>query len=142
MEREPTSGEAGGVQARLHQMGFSAVSERRDDAAFGDTEITFERGSTLVRLVRDRGQWFVEATARGWSGWFAPTIWRSLLIGSMPSTDAVPYEGQARRLLDDLVSIASVTDRASEHDLSQLLDWRSRRAEARRGLPPSPGTKT
>jgi hypothetical protein len=128
------------VEPRLRARGYHVVSERHDDASFGDAEVTFERGATVVRVVRDRGQWFVEATAKGWSEWFAPTIWRALLSGSMPPLDAVPFDGQAQSLFDDLHRIESVTEAASDTDLDQLHDWRARRAEARQALPPESGT--
>ncbi len=140
MVHEPAQDEVQVVEAPLRARGYHVVSERYDGASFGDAEVTFERGATLVRVVRDRGQWFVEATARDWSEWFAPTIWRALLTGSMPSPEAVPFEGQAQSLFDDLDRIESVTDDASNTDLDQLHDWRARRAEARRALPPDSGT--
>lgn len=135
----PVPNEVALLDARLGARGYRVVSERHDDARFGDAEVVFERERTLVRVVRDRGQWFVEAKATTWDEWFAPTIWRAMLTAAMRSIDAVSFDGQVQLLLDDLDRIEHVTDDPSGTELGELQLWRARRAEARRALPPDAG---
>jgi hypothetical protein len=136
MAHDTVPDEVGAVESHLRDRGYDLVSESRDEASFGDTQMTFERGRTLVRLVRDRGQWFLEATAATWDDWFAPTIWHALLTDSMPTLADAEFAVQGRLLLDDLDQIEAVTGDAAAGQLARLLDWRARRAEARRALPP------
>jgi hypothetical protein len=37
---------------------------------FGDEQHVWEQGGALVRLTRDRGQWWCELSRRGWNDWF------------------------------------------------------------------------
>jgi hypothetical protein len=37
---------------------------------FGDEQRVWERDGALVRLTRDRGQWWCELSHRGWTEWF------------------------------------------------------------------------
>jgi hypothetical protein len=136
MARDPDPDDGRAVEAQLDDRGYDLIHERRDDAAFGDTEMIFQRGATLVRLVRDRGQWFVDATASAWEDWFAPTIWRALLTDSMPALGAADLAVQGRMMFDDLDRIEAAASDASPRELEKLRHWRARRAEARRALPP------
>lgn len=126
--------EAEALADDLQRRGYSVAEERYDEASFGNTLIVLERDTTRVRLVRDRGQWFVEVA--GGHDWFSPVIWRAFLESSMPPVEIVPLAVQARWLLDDLGRIQAIGD-LTEDQLADLNDRRSRRAAARRELPPS-----
>jgi hypothetical protein len=44
--------------------------EARASSSFGDQLDVWERDGALVRLTRDRGQWWCDLSRRGWSDWF------------------------------------------------------------------------
>lgn len=46
------------------------VDSARVSEGFGDEQQVWERDGALVRLTRDRGQWWCELSRRGWSDWF------------------------------------------------------------------------
>src|SRR5438067_1243370 len=96
------SSEAQALIDRLQARGYLAIEERYDERRFGDAVVTLKRDSTLIRLVRDRGQWFVEVCGPGGEDWFAPIIWSAFLDSSMPSLETASFDAQARALLDDL----------------------------------------
>jgi hypothetical protein len=132
--------EVNDLGAELRRRGYFVADERYDDDAFGNALILFERDGTLVRVMRDRGQWFAEVSAAGWNDWFAPIIWRALLGSSMPSLEPTAFADQAQALLDDLDRIEATNRSSDDEQLARLRAWRSRRAEARRALPPRPAT--
>lgn len=49
-----------------NQLGLSRESERTNAAAFGDTEVFFGDNCVRIRLLRDRGDWFVDVAAVSW----------------------------------------------------------------------------
>jgi hypothetical protein len=50
--------------------GEFAVGSARVSEGFGDEQQVWERDGALVRLTRDRGQWWCDLSHRGWSDWF------------------------------------------------------------------------
>lgn len=55
----------------LHVQSFKTVRDTSSPANFGDRYLRLARDDTGVRLVRDRGQWFIDLSARAWGGgWF------------------------------------------------------------------------
>jgi RHS repeat-associated protein len=122
--------------------GYGIDEERYDPDAFGNVLIALRRGETLIRAVRDRGQWFAEVSAAGWNDWFSPIIWRALLAGSLPTLEPAPFRTQAAALLSDLDRIEAAARDGDAEGLDRLRAWRSRRAEARRALPPNPASWT
>jgi hypothetical protein len=98
--------------------------------------LVLARSSTLVRVVRDRGQWFIEISASVWDDWFAPLVWHSVLNETMPASEARPFTSQAALVLEDLDEIEALTRTAGDAVRRRLKKRRTRRAEARRQLPP------
>lgn len=126
-----------GAQALLDDLlgrGYSVGEKRYDNERFGDALIVVGRETTRIRLIRDRGEWFVEVA--GADDWFSPVVWRAFLQSAMPSLEIVPFEAQARWLLEDLDRIEALDRDLTEDQLAGLRTWRSRRAQARRELPP------
>jgi hypothetical protein len=121
----------------LLRRGFAVVEERYDEDSFGDALVVLERNGTLVRLVRDRGQWFVEVADAAGGDWFAPVVWHAFLESSMPPLETASFEAQAQLLLADLARIGTANSDLGDQELADLRGWRSRRAEARRGMPPT-----
>ncbi|MGH7643938.1 MAG: hypothetical protein ACRENX_13190 [Candidatus Dormibacteria bacterium] len=128
------------VRALLDELlrrGYAIGEERYDESSFGNALVILKRNDTVVRLVRDRGQWFVEVAGAAEGDWFAPVIWHAFLESSMPPLEATSLDGQAQLLLADLARIETTNSDFSEQDLAGLQTWRSRRAEARRAMPPT-----
>jgi hypothetical protein len=128
------------VEALLHdlkQRGFTVVEERYDEAIFGNFVIVADHGETAVRVIRDRGQLFVEIASAKGDDWFCPVIWRSFLESTEPPVDIVPLGSQVEWLLGHLDSVEAVNHDITETQLADLRSRRSRRAEARRLLPPT-----
>lgn len=121
----------------LGRRGYAIGEERYDEDSFGNGLIVLERNDTLVRLVRDRGQWFVEVAGAAGSDWFAPVVWHAFLESSMPPLETASFDEQSELLLADLDRIETVSDGFGEQELADLRAWRSRRAEARRTMPPA-----
>lgn len=65
-----TEAEAGLVTSRLSSEGFSHANRKTDPDHFGDEQTTLSRGQALVRLTRDRGQWWCDLSLAGWADWF------------------------------------------------------------------------
>ena len=65
-----------------------------------------ERETTRIRLVRDRGQWFIEVA--GGDDWFSPLVWQAFLESSMPSVEIVPLDAQARCYLTISAKIEAI----------------------------------
>jgi hypothetical protein len=128
------------VRALLDELlgrGYATGEERYDEDSFGNALVVLERDGTLVRLVRDRGQWFVEVAGAAEGDWFAPVVWHAFLESSMPPLDTTSFDVQAQLILADLGRIETTNSNFSEQDLAGLRAWRSRRAEARRAIPPT-----
>jgi hypothetical protein len=119
----------------LTNRGYRITEERYEPDAFGNALVTLGRDATLIRVVRDRRQWFAEASADGWGDWFSPVVWNAMLRSSLPSIEVKPLEQQTAMLLDDIEQIEDASGQDGE-TLELLRIWRSRRAEARRNLAP------
>jgi hypothetical protein len=65
-----TDDDAGAVRRWLELDQFHHVSSIGGDAAaFGDRQDVWEREGTLVRLTRDRGQWWYDVSRSGTNVW-------------------------------------------------------------------------
>jgi hypothetical protein len=65
-----TPGEVEAVTSWLRSEGFSSVGRVVSPDHFGDEQSTWSRGQALVRLTRDRGQWWCDLSLVGWTEWF------------------------------------------------------------------------
>jgi hypothetical protein len=125
------------VLDELIRRGYSITDGRYDENSFGDALVVLERNGTLVRLVRDRGQWFVEVGPAPGDVWFSPVVWHAFLESSMPPLETTSFDAQAQLLLADLARIEMANRNLGEQELAALRGWRSRRAEERRSMPPT-----
>ncbi|HWH96615.1 MAG TPA: hypothetical protein VNT03_22320 [Baekduia sp.] len=124
------------VADELRDRGYTLVGEHYAEAGFGNALMALGHDATLVRLVRDRGRWFVEAAPRGTDEWFAPVVWHAALLGSVPASETRAFAGQAELLLADLDQIEGASAAGGDDLLNKLRVSRDRRAHARRGIPP------
>lgn len=93
-----------------------------------------EGDTVIVRLVRDRGQWFVEAAPRGADDWFSPVTWHDALVAPIAPSRSVPFEEQSALLLEDIAQIELACS-ANSAEIEKRLDAaREDRARARREL--------
>lgn len=120
----------------LESRGYELAQGQHDTKSFENILLVFERGSTRVRIVRDRGQWFVGASAARWNDWFDPVIWRAFLDSALPQIDVASFEWQCKCLVEDLARIERSTTRSENGTLTRLDELRSARAAIRRALPP------
>lgn len=67
---------------------------------------------------------------------FAPVIWHSVLLGSVPTSETFAFAGQAELLLADLDRIEGATATDGDELRNKLRVARERRAQARRGISP------
>lgn len=126
-----------GLLDELLRRGYEIGEDRYDEDVFGNALVVLGRNDTLVRLVRDRGQWFVEVAGATGGDWFTPVVWHAFLESKMPSLEAASFDAQARLVLGNLLRIETVNSDLGEQQLADLRAWRSRRAEARRAMPPA-----
>ncbi|GAA1241260.1 hypothetical protein [Oryzihumus leptocrescens] len=67
---ELTEQDAGAVRQWLESNQFQHVSTVGGDSeGFGDRQDVWERDGTLVRLTRDRGQWWYDLSRSGTNNW-------------------------------------------------------------------------
>ncbi len=97
--------------------GFVAVDERSDGPANGTIELRHARVG--IRILVDRGQWFIEGGAIPGADWFDADLWRSYLVSGTAPLQASPIDDQVeffRSNLDGLDAFANpeVTQRLSE----------------------------
>lgn len=73
------------LRAWLVEQGFIVVSDRYDPQSFGDQEVTLTR-PIAIRLVRDRGQWWVDVLGAD-GQWAGIQRWREALRGGRISSE-------------------------------------------------------
>jgi hypothetical protein len=123
-----------GLVARLEEWGFS-IADQTEGSAFGDRMIVLSSPPLAVRLVSDRGQWYIELARNDWRDWFDPDVWRSCLQNEAAPTDPRPLNQQAAFVLDNLQTFedAVVSEQAAGL-LRCLKEWRTRRSHRRLGF--------
>lgn len=116
--------------ATLEAEGFDLGDRRIDHDHFGNVLLLFIRHSMRVRIVSDRGQWFVEVGAVSVDGWFFPTVWRAYLDGSIGDLATPSFEAQCEIVLGKWAEMEKAV--SSDADLTgQLLIARAKRSRAR-----------
>lgn len=88
---ELSGDEVAGVRELITREQF-VIESARASGDFGDEQQVWERGGALVRLTRDRGQWWCELSRRGWRDWFDV----DLVAGAFGSRS----DGPAERIAD------------------------------------------
>ena len=118
---EVSEDEVNAVIQWLRTHHFEQSATRAGDG-FGDRLEVWAKGRDLVRLVRDRGQWFVDVGRDGWDDWF--------------DVDLVNYVVDTKE--DTVVGrLAAVAAARLDHLLPALTEARRQQAAHRLGrLPP------
>jgi hypothetical protein len=93
------------------------VADQSRDAPFGDQHDDWVRLGLMVRIVRDRGQWFAELSRQGWGTWFDIDL-VAIVLGDR-SVDALSRV---------IVAAGALTD---DHLLPALTSLRKERAADR-----------
>src|SRR4051794_35842130 len=73
-----------GLADELAAHGFVVQVGDPDDSAFGNQVAVLTHDRIRVRLVRDRGEWFLEIAAPLTDEWFAPVVWMALGSEELP----------------------------------------------------------
>jgi hypothetical protein len=91
----------------LARAGFRVLAETESEG-FGDRLVVLGRGAVLARLVRERGQWFLEV-ASGTPGdeWFDMDLWLACLDHTPVPKEPSPLIDQAAALIGRLPDIES-----------------------------------
>lgn len=117
----------------LRNNGFRPWTERGQGAV--NRMIELRSHNFGVRVIADRGEWWVEAGALSQADWFDADVWRACMEGPPASFDPSPFHDQARYFLEH---IADLPEAALKPDTAECLSrTRARRARERLGLPPS-----
>lgn len=129
------------LRERLAAAGFE-IEQTCAPERFGNQLITFTSGDLAVRAVNDRGDWSVELSAGGDTGWFLAELWRACVDGihvephSESLSDAVGFVTSRLQQLQQLVADAATRRRLIEC----LIDARALRGTAiRKGIFGDPG---
>lgn len=119
--------------ARLEEWGVSTTSEEAQEG-FGDRTIVATNPPIDVRLVSDRGQWFIELAHTDWDDWFDPDVWRACLNDNAIPDEPQPFTAQAEFLLEELERIGAAAQTDGDGLLACLRDRRAARSRRRLGL--------
>lgn len=121
-----------GLLSELTGAGFTA--EEVTSPFFGDVAVTFRRGALDVRVVRDRGQWFIEVGSAG-TGFYDADIWRACLEGRAAPLDPRPLAEQAAFVLGHLGDLGAAATDAATADCLQRRGLQRTTARLRRAGP-------
>lgn len=86
--------------------GFLVTGAEVDEAHFGDVTLEFGRRGLSVRVIQDRGKWFIEIADPEGPDWFSPAVWQAVVEGAMqqrgtpmPVTDQIHFvQGNLERI--------------------------------------------
>jgi hypothetical protein len=116
--------------AALKTEGFDLRESRIEADHFGDALLVLADGTLQVRLISDRGQWFVEVGGTTIDGWFSPMVWRAYLDRSIDDLSTPSFRTQCEMVLGKLQEIEGAV--LNDIDLTgQLLIARAKRSRAR-----------
>jgi len=122
-----------GLVARLEQREFSIAAEYAS-ASFGDRAIILANSPLAIRLVAERGLWFIELVCGESDDWFDPDVWRSCLEDAPICDEPSPLAAQAEFIVGNLDRLAAAAEGAQSELLSCLRDKRAARSRRRLGL--------
>lgn len=121
-----------GLWQRLEAAGFS-VNAEPPLPSFGDRVITFVQAPLAIRLISDRGQWFIAMTRPAWHDWFDADLWQACLDNETGEQPGTSLADQATFVTNNLDRLAAAAEGTSSAGLLQLLKQR-RAAGAKRRL--------
>jgi hypothetical protein len=119
----------------LEDRKFQVDVERFDRASFGNAMLEAGDGRVSVRMIRERGDWNLDARSAGWGEWFPVSAWRALFEDSAGPVEPMASTEQAEYLLEHLDRVVEVAARGDAADLERLRRWRDERSASwRRSL--------
>lgn len=121
------------LTARLESLGFVCDSPDVSES-FGDRVVTCEGLALAVRVVSDRGQWFVEVGRVDWDDWFDPDVWRACIEGAEAPPEPRELAAQAEYVALNVERLAAVAAAAAEETEVLTCLRQARAARARRRL--------
>ena len=120
------------LAARLEDLGY-ACDATEPSESFGDRVVMCEGPALAVRMVSDRGEWFLEAGGADWGDWFDADVWRACLEGSELPLDPRDLSVQAEYVALNVERLAAAAEEEGEV-LDCLRQRRAERARHRLGL--------
>jgi hypothetical protein len=135
MDRDPNE-QVEGLISWLRGQGFQQVREDYSDLAFGNWVRELHGPDVWIRVVRDRGEWFFEATVSGSTDWFGINAWSECLT-TRQVIEGISPRDQSEFLRQHL---KAMKERASgNRTLLACLEDAQRHVQARR-IGPLPNT--
>lgn len=121
------------LRVRLGEWGFELAAESATDS-FGDHLIVLAKSPMKVRLLSDRGQWFIELSCDGWDDWFDPDIWRSCLDDEPVSEEPAALSAQVDYIVRNVSRIMEIAAGSKAGLRACLANQRAARSRVRLGL--------
>ena len=121
------------LRARLGEWGFELAAESAVDS-FGDHMTVLAKSPIEVRLLSDRGQWFIELSCEGWDDWFDPDVWRSCLEDEPVSEEPTALSAQAEYIIENIGRIREFAGGSKARLRACLENQRAARSHLRLGL--------
>ncbi|NED97105.1 hypothetical protein G1H11_17535 [Phytoactinopolyspora alkaliphila] len=107
---------------------------RHASKGFGDEVTCYSFMHVSVRVVRDRGQWFFEASPTNGVDWFDADLWHACLTNETPPVEPRASAAQAHLLTNDLADLTETAQEAPMATVERLRSLRRARSQQRIGL--------
>jgi hypothetical protein len=120
------------LAAQLEGLGFVCDAVDASES-FGNRVVTCEGPALAVRMVSDRGQWFLDVGRVEWGDWFDPDVWRACIEGAEIPLRPRELAAQAEYVARNVERLADAVEEESEV-LSCLRQARAARARRRLSL--------
>lgn len=120
------------LAARLDDLGFACDATDASEI-FGDRVVVCEGPTLAVRMVSDRGEWFLEVARVDWGDWFDADVWKACLEDSELPFHPRDLSAQAEYVALNVQRLAAAVE-ADEDVLGCLRQGRAERARRRLGL--------
>lgn len=124
------------LDAWLRSRGFELEEDHTDTRNFGNRIIRYRREYLSVRVVSDRGQWFLDIAPSSTDYWFEPHVW----IVGLDRTE-LPNAASSFAVEADLLRarLGDIVAARGDHRLRRRMEhMRSRRADEMFGISRGP----
>ncbi|NED97135.1 hypothetical protein G1H11_17695 [Phytoactinopolyspora alkaliphila] len=101
---------------------------------FGDEVTCYSFMNVSVRVVRDRGQWFFEASPTNGADWFDADLWHACLTNEPAPVEPRSASIQAHLLTNELADLTETAQTSPMVTLERLRALRRARSRRRIGI--------
>jgi hypothetical protein len=124
----------------LERRGFSIADERYEaERHFGNAFVDYAHDGLVIRVVRERGDWYGVIGGPELTDWFSPEAWWAILDGSPAPAQPMTLADQLDAVLQRLPRLQEVIQDAEPDILERLRTWQQQlsREWIQEGIPPS-----